>query len=442
MESTLSPVDEGKVRISVRLDESEVEQALGATFRQLAKQVRIKGFRPGKAPRKVLEAHLAPGFARRQALGDLLGDSYRQAVVRHDVDAIASPEIDITAGEEEGPVAFEAVVEVRPCVNVAGYDTIKVSIERPEATPEEIGKEIDAQRAKFGELEEVARPAVDGDHVEIDVDTTLGGEEVPNLCVQDYHYELGSGGVVPEIDENLRGATVGSILEFNAAHPDPEEDGLLRFRVLVKGVNALRLPPFDDQFAARASEFDTAEELRADTAGRIRNVKRSYALSQLRGEVTGALARLVTEEIPDALVDAEVSGRMEDLATYMEKQGQDFEQYLESAGRSRQELADEFRPGAQNNVRIDLGLRAVADAENLEVEEADISEDISRMAAEISEDPGEVRRRMEETGGWSRLRAEMRKQKALRWLMENVEITDADGNPIDYESVVTDESPA
>ena len=440
MESTLAPAEEGKVKILVVLNEAEVEEALASTFRKLASQVRIKGFRVGKAPRKVLEAHLGTGYARRQALVDLLEDSYRQAVVRHDVDAISTAQLDIVAGEEEGPVSYEAVVEVRPSVNVAGYDAIRVEIDPPEATEEEIASEMDALRAQFSELEEVARPAVDGDHVKIDVETRHDGEEVDSLCVQDYLYELGSGGVVPAIDENLRGTSVGDILKFNSPHPDPAASGYLNFRIFVKAVNARRLPPLNDEFAAQSSEFDTVEELQADIAERITSAKKARAARQLQEETLKALARLVVEEPPESLVEDEVRQRLDNLEEFFKRQGQDFSEYLQQSGRSRKDLEEETRPGARESVRIDLGLRAVAAAEGIEADQAELWAEAERAAEATGVELEEVKRRMDQSGGWLGVRADLSKGKALRWLLENVEATDGSGYAIEPQSLLASQS--
>ena len=436
VESTLAPVEEGKVKISVVIDEAEVEEAVESAFREIASQARIKGFRPGKVPRKVLEARLGSGYARRRALVDLVENSYRKAVVRHDVDVIAAAQLDIIAGEEEGPVSYEAVVEVRPSVNVAGYDAIRVEIDPPEATEEEIVSEVEALRAQFGELEEVARPAVDGDHVKIDVNTKYEGEEVDSLCVQDYLYELGSGGVVEEVDENLRGASVGNILKFNSPHPNSEVSGHLSFSILVKAVNSRRLPPLDDDFAARSSEFDTVEELRTDIAERIEASKRVMAARQLQTKTLDALAKLVIEEPPETLVEDEIRRQIEGLEGFFERQGKDFEEYLQASERSRKDLEEETRPSAQESVRIDLGLRAVAAAEGIESDQAELWAEAQRAAEAAGVSPEEIRRRMDESGGWLGVRAELGKRKALQWLLEHVEATDGSGNAVDTQSLL------
>ena len=430
VESTLAPADGGKVRISVRIDEHEVDRAVDAAFRRIARQAKLPGFRPGKAPRKVLEARLGSDYIRAEALQDALGDYYQQAVVHHDVDVIAPPDIDITAGQTDGPVAFDAVVEVRPTVNVDGYDALTVEVPSPLPSDEEISSQIDAVRAQFADLETVARPAIDTDHVTIDVHGSHDGTEVEGLTVADYTYEVGSGAVVAEIDENLRGARAGDILEFNAEHPDPDTDGVLRFRILVKEVQARRLPDLDDDLVRSVSEFDTVAELRGDIVGRLGDAKRTQVRMLLRERISEALAGLVVAEIPEALVVAETDRRLNDVHQALQRQKGDLTQYLAATGQTEEQMREQMREPAEQNVRLDLGLRAVADAEALDVDAADLAADAERTAERMDLDPAEVRSRLDRSGGWSTLRAERRKEMAFDWLMDNVTVTDPDGAPI------------
>ena len=162
-------------------------------------------------------------MARGEALRDAIPDYYAQAVREHDVDVIAAPEIEITEGEDTGPVAFDAVVEVRPIVTVPGYDSLRVTIARPEATDEEIDAQIDRMRRQYAELETVEREAAEGDIVTIDVNGSQAGEPLEGLTAEDYSYEVGSAAIVPELDEVLVGASAGDELSFDADHPDPDE---------------------------------------------------------------------------------------------------------------------------------------------------------------------------------------------------------------------------
>ena len=181
MKAVVEPLEGNKVKLSIEVDEQEFEKAIDAAFRKIAREVRIPGFGPGKAPRRILEARLGKETGQEEALRDALPDYYSQALREHDVDAIAAPEIDITAGEESGPVAFDAVVEVRPQLQLAGYGGLRVEIPSPMVTEEDIDTQVDRLRGNFGELTKIARPARDGDLLTIDLKGTRDGERCAGL---------------------------------------------------------------------------------------------------------------------------------------------------------------------------------------------------------------------------------------------------------------------
>ena len=433
-------MDDNRVKVSVDIDAEEFEQKLDEAFRKLARQVRLPGFRPGKAPRRVLEARLGPQAARGEALSDAVPEYYAQAVNDHDVDVISPPEIDITGGAEEGPVSFDAVVEVRPLITITGYDQLKAEVPSPVPTDEEIDQQVDQLRKQFGELGPVTRPAIDGDTVTMDIYGTYNGEEVEGLTVDDYAYEVGQGAVVPEIDEELRGSKAGEILEFNAQHPDPDEDGLLRFRILVKEVQETVLPDFDDEFAQEASEFDTAEELRTDISDNIARAKRANALASLGSQVGEQLAELVTDDIPDALVDSEVQHRLRTLQMRLGSQGIEMDAYLEAIGQTAEEMAEALREPALQEAKTDLALRAVAAAESIEATDEDVDFELAMLAAQVGQTVDELKSSVfaadESSLKGVRLDAKMRKTR--EWVLERVEIKDPDGNPIQRSSLNPD----
>ncbi|MEZ5144348.1 MAG: trigger factor [Acidimicrobiales bacterium] len=430
MKATVEPLEGNKVKVRVEVDEAEFEKDVDAAFRKLAREVRIPGFRPGKAPRKVLEARLGSSVGRGQALHDAVPEYYSQAVVEHDVDVIAAPEIDITEGEESGPVVFDAVVEVRPKVVVGGYRSLRVTIDSPAVTDDEIDEQIDRLRQRFAELEAVDRPAVDDDVVTIDITGSLGDEELEGLTTDDYSYEVGRGAIVPELDDELRGASVGDILEFDAEHPDPDEEQSLHFRVLVKEVQARVLPDADDDFAAEASEFETIDELRADLHRRSENVKKVQAQVALREKTGEALADLVDDEIPEALVNGEMQQRLQDLAMRLQAQGMDLETYLAMSGKGQEELVAELRETAEQAVKVDLALRAIVEAEAIEATEEDLEEEYQQVATRLDLDVDQIRSQFERAGQVEAVRSDVQKRKAFDWLIEQVEVVDEAGTAI------------
>ncbi len=434
MKTSVEPIEDNKVKVSVEVDEDEFETQIDAAFRRIAREVRIPGFRPGKAPRKILEAQLGVAPGREEALRQALPEYYADAVREHDIDVIAPPEIDITAGEDDGPVAFEAIVEVRPVVSVGGYENLRVTIDRPEPTDEEIEEQIDRMRAQNAELKVVSQPAVDGSFVRIDITGSQDGEELDGLTASDYVYEVGAGTVVEELDSELRGAEAGAILVFTADHPDPEQPPV-DFRVLVKEVNTQVLPEADDEWAAAESEFDTIDELRDDLRRRATTVKKFQAQMQLRERATDALAALVTEDVPPTMLGSEVEARMQNLFQRLTAQGVDLNAYFEQMGQSPEEFSAGLEAEAAQAIRVDLGLRALSEAEAIEADDSDLDAEIERIAQQVGEKPAKVRKQLDRNDQLSLVRSDVRRRKALDWLIEHVEIVDPDGAPIDRELI-------
>jgi trigger factor len=431
VKTTVSPLEGNKVKLSVEVDEDEFDKAISDAYRKIAREVRIPGYRPGKAPRKVLEHRLGSQVGREQALSDALPDYYAQALVEHDVDAIDSPDIDITSGQDDGPVVFDAVVEVRPEVQVPGYGGLRVEITRPTVSDEEVDAQVDRMRQVQSTFADVDRAARDDDAVVIDISGTLDGEPQPGLSADDYSYTVGSGVITPEVDEQLRGAKAGDILGFDAEHPDQEEERDLRFRVLVKQVRERVLPDADDEWAAENSEFETIDELRQSIRDRSLVVRQAQAQAQLRQATGEALAKLVEDEPPEPLVNHEMQHRAQDLALRLQAQGLDPEQWLAASGTTNEQFTAELKEAAQTTVKVDLALRAVADAEDIECTDDDLDDELTSVSERVGEKVDRVRREFERGGQLAAVRSDVRKRKALDWLLERVEIVDEDGQPID-----------
>jgi trigger factor len=449
MRATAAPVEGNRMRLSVEVDEAELSKALEETVRRLSKQVRVPGFRPGHVPRPVLEARLGgPQALRRQAISDALPELYARAVADTALDPIAAPEIDLTSGDADGPLTFDAVVEVRPTVSVAGYAGLVVTVPRPGVREEDVDAQIERLREQSGELEVVGRPASDGDYVTIDIHGRRPGAD--DLDVEDYLYEVGSSSVVAGLDEQLRGAKAGDIVEFTAPLPAPTGAGTdtgaagdeerpvpaaSQLRVLVKEVKRKVLPELTDEWAAEASEFDTLAALRNDVRARLAKLRRVQAQLALRERALAALVELVQDDPPPTLVEAEVRERLHDLGHRLEARRMTLEQFLAASGRDEQALLREIQAEAVWAVRADLALRALADAEGIEVDDAELDQVVAEMADEVRTTPAELRQRLEHAGRLGAVRSDRRKAKALAWLLEHVALVDEDGTPVSQDEL-------
>jgi trigger factor len=434
MKSTVEPIEGNKVKLSIQVDSDSFEHEIDAAFKRIASEVRLPGFRPGKAPRKVLEARIGLDAARMDAIEHAVSKYYAEAIEEHDVDVIAAPEIDITAGREEGDVAFDAVVEIRPTVNPAGYDSLRVTIDSPLVSDEDLEGRLDRLREGYARLETVERAAQVGDSVTIDVVGSRDGEPLEGLVADGYLYEVGSGSVVPELDENLVGAEAGQTLTFTADHPDEGEDPV-DFEVKVTEVKEKVLPEADDAFAAEASEFETLDELSADLREKLAGFKRYQAQIQIHQRTADALAELVDEDIPEPLVDTEMRNRLQELAMRLQAQGFSVDDYLQSLGQGAESFNEEMKEAAVRGVKVDLALRAVAEAEGIEVDDDDLEAEWEAVAARVGRKPAQVKKDFERGGQVSAVRSDLRNRRAMQWLIERVELVDESGSPVDRASL-------
>ncbi|NNC78973.1 MAG: trigger factor [Acidimicrobiales bacterium] len=433
MNTTLETLDDNMVKLSVTIDEAEFEPQLDEAYKRISKEVRMPGFRPGKVPRKLLEQQFGPEMAREEAMRIALPDYYSQAVDETEVDVIASPEIEITDGQASGPITFEAVVEVRPVVTIAGHGGLRVEVVSPLVTDEDVQERLDSIRRQHSTLETVERAAAESDHVTIDIEGTIDGEPVPGLTAEDYDYVVGSGAVVKEIDENVEGASAGDELTFSADHPSEDEDSQIDFVIKVKDVNEQVLPEPTDEFAQEASEFETIAELKADLTDRLADSKKAQAAMQVEEKIGESLAQLITDDLSDAVIENEMDNRAQEMAMRLQAQGIGLEQYLQITGTTPEMFREQLREQAEVSARVDLALRAVIVAESVEVSDEDLDHELLHLAAQVDQPLADVKEQLEQSGRLQAVRSDMRVRAALDWVIERAEIVDEDGNSIDRE---------
>ncbi len=434
METTVEPLEGNKVRLHVAVTDEEFDQAIDSAFRKLARQVKIPGFRPGKAPRRILEARLGSDVAREQALQDALPGYYAEAVETRGLDTIAPPEIDITAGAESGPVEFDAVVEVRPTVELKDYDALRVEVPAPDVSDDAVEAQVDSLRERFADLEDSARPLQDGDFASIDIKGYVHDEVIDALSATDLLYEVGSGLVVDELDAELRGKRPGDILKFTAALPERfgERAGEeVAFQVLVKETKQKVLPDADDEWASEASEFDTIAELRDDIRKRLELFGRVQARAAVREKVLDAVADKVDIEVPDVLVREEMERRLHDFMHRLEHQGLTIPQYLEATGQAQETFIAGLRDGSTRAVKADLALRAVVAREGIEASDDEVDAEITTIAGQMGQKPDKVRRDLDRRGALEALRSEITRGKALQFLIDHATAVDEEGRPLD-----------
>ena len=216
MKSTIETLEGNKVKLSIELEEAEFDREIDAAFRKIAKEIRLPGFRPGKAPRQVVEARIGKDAARTQAIQDAIPEYLSRAVREHDVDIIATPDVELKEGQEAGVVKFDATCEIRPEITVPGYTGLRIELQSPEVTDENLEEVIIGERRRHGVLTDIDRAAATGDYVIVDLAGLRDGAPVVGLNTEDWTYEIGRGWVAPGFDDQLIGAVAGAELTFTA----------------------------------------------------------------------------------------------------------------------------------------------------------------------------------------------------------------------------------
>lgn len=438
--TTVEPLERHKVKLHVEVDAQTFSQAVDAATRKLASEVRLPGFRKGKVPRRLLEARLGPEALRDEALKSAIPDYYEEALRAEAIDAVSAPEIENLSAEAGADVSFDAVVEVRPKVDLGEWKTeVSVTVPDPEATDEQVAAQLDRLREQFGELEPIGRPAAGGDFVTIDIRGYVHSEEIPGTTATDLLYQVGSGGVVPKLDEQLTGTRAGDILKFSDSLPEAFGDRAgqeVSFQVLVKEVSARRLPEVTDDWVRDVSEFETVGELREDIASRVGSIRRVEVAIAARDRAVEALTERITEDPPDAMVGHELRHVLSRFLARLQQQDADLNDYLEATGETEDELIGAMREGAQRAVKADLALQAIAESEGLEPGEEEIDGEVARLAEREGEEPAEMRRNLARSGALDVLRSDMVKRAALEFAVRNVDIRTESGTVLDIDQLL------
>ncbi len=433
MKTQVDEVGKNKVRLTIEVPQADVDKLLGRTYRRLAQEVRVPGFRPGKAPRAVIDQRLGRDFVRNEALKELLPEFYAEAIQSSDLDVVAPPAIDIKTFEDGQDLTFEAVVETRPTPELKEYAGLKANKPPAEVTDEELDEQIERLRIRFSPVEVTERPLRKEDFALIDLTTYRHDETIDELTAKDLLIELGGEMVVLELDAELEGKRKGDILKLTATLPERfgERAGWqVGMQVLVKETKARKLLPLDDELAKTASEFDTLDELREDIRRRLAEIKEAQAESRLRDNVMDAFVNHGVEvDMPEGMVDLEVDGLLTTLAQVLGAQGASLERYMQVNDLDADALRGRFREQAERNITLRLGLDAVAAAEGLEVTEEDRDKEVERLAARAERTSDEVRELLDQREDWESVDGDILRAKALDLLVERAEITVTEEEP-------------
>lgn len=432
MKSTIEKLSPTRVRINVEVPFTELQPDFDRAYKQLAQQVRLPGFRPGKAPAKLLEARVGRGAVLEQVVNDALPARYSEAISSGDLRPLGQPDIEVTRMQDGEELVFTAEVDVRPDIELPDLSAMKISVDPVEITDEDVDAQLQSLRARFGTLKGVQRPAEKGDFVSLDLSAEVNGEEIPDGKADGLSHEIGSGQLIDGLDEAIIGLSEGESKTFTTKLVAGEHSGEdAAVTVTVKSLKERELPDADDEFAQMASEFDTMEELRENLVEQVRRVKRIHQAEKIRDSALETLLELVDVPLPEAIVSAQVDSALHNAIHGMDHDEDKFAEALEAQGSSREKFDAETREAAEKAVKTQLLMDAIADELDIQVGESDLSERLVLMSRQYGIEPQQLVNLLQQQNQLPVVYADVRRGLAVAAVVEKATVSDTAGEVID-----------
>jgi trigger factor len=432
VKSTVEKLSPTRVRINVEVPFAEWEGDFDAALKQMAKQVRLPGFRPGKVPVKLLEARIDKDAMLDQVVGEAVPSKYSEAVTTADVRPLGQPEIEITKKVYGEDLEFTAEVDVRPEIELPDLEGLKFAVDPIEVTDEEVDAELQSLRARFGTLTGVERAAENGDFVSIDLSATADGEDVPEAKTEGLSHEIGSGQLIEGLDEAITGLKDGESRVFTTTLAAGEHAAQeAQVTVTVKSVKERELPEPDDEFAQLASEFDTIDELKSSLTDQVQRVKRIEQAEQIRDKALEVLLEQVEVPLPEKVVQAQVDDTLHNAIHGLEHDEARFAEALEEQGSTREEFDADNRTNAEKAVKTQLLMDAIADKLDIQVGQTDLTERLVLMSRQYGLEPQQLLQYLQENNQLPAMFADVRRGLTVAAVVHGATVTDTDGNVID-----------
>jgi trigger factor len=426
LKTTVTELENSRARVEVEVSAEDVGVQIQRAARGLAREMRMPGFRKGKAPPSMVVQRMGFASVFEQALQDALPEWYQRAVYESGVVPIGDPQVEVTeAPSSEGEtLSFKFEVGVRPVAELGEYLGLDVEKPSTDVPGEVIDLEVDRLREGMASLDPVERPAAEGDHVLVDFVGSLDDVEFEGGTASDHMIEIGSGQLIDNFEEQIIGASAGDEVKVEVTFP--EEYGAAElagqdavFAVTVKEVREKKLPEADDDFAAEASEFDTLEELRSDIAAKLADGAEQRVEQEFRVAAVDAAVANATVELPEEIVKARGMERWERVERQMAQQGMNPDTYLQMQGKTREEIVDESLPDAEQEIRREAVLVAVGEAEGIEVSDAEMEEELEHMASHERTTAAKLLERLKRDGRHELVAADIRVRKAIDRIAES-----------------------
>lgn len=441
MKSSVESLSATRVKLTVDVPFDELKPEFDNAFKNLAQQVSLPGFRKGKVPAKILEARLGRPTILNEVLNDMLPSRYGDAVQEHDLKVLGQPDIDISELEDNDHVTFTAEVDVRPEIEVPDFSAISVEIDAVSADEDAIAHELGHLQARFGTLKPVERAVSDGDFISIDMSATIDGEPVEDASTEGLSYEVGSATLVDGLDSAVVGLAEGESTTFTSKLVSGERvDEDAEVTVTVKSVKERELPELDDDFAQLASEFDTIEELRDSVKLQVEEQLKGQQATDIRDKVLAVALEQTEVPLPESVVQEQVDGQIQQLLSQFGGDEKVFEQMLAAQDITREKFEEDAREGAEDSVRTQLFLDALADIEKPEVSQQELTDHILFTAQRYGMDPNQFVMQLQQSGQIANLFADVRRGKALALNICKVAVTDSTGASVDPKDFFADEA--
>lgn len=420
MKTAVEKLNPTLAKIEVEVPFAEFKPYLDRTYKNLAGQISVPGFRKGKLPKQLIEQRAGFDYIVEASLNDALNDYYAQALGENELSPLAQPELDVqsqpSTENREADVKLTITVTVRPEIELPNYEGLEVEVDEVEVTAEDEVQALDALRERFGTLKTVERPAADKDFVTIDIAAEIDGEQVD--AANDLSYQIGSGTMLDGIDEALTGLSAGEDATFETKLSGGEHAGeQATIKVKLSAVKERELPAADDEFAQLASEFDTIEELKEDIKKQVAEAKVAEQGTQARDKVLAKLVELVEIPVPEKVIEDQLE--------------QHFNNPNAEAGHDTEEHRAEVRANTETAFKNEMVLDAVADKEEVTVDQAEMINYIITMSSQYGMDPNQFAQMLDGSGQAGALVGEVRRSKALAAVLKTAVVKDTKGNVVD-----------
>lgn len=443
MKTDVEELSPTRVRLTIEVPFEELKANLDQAYREVGRQVRVPGFRPGRIPPRVIDQRVGRGAVLEQAVNDAVPQLYGKALEEHEVFALGQPDLEVTKLDDGKELTFTAEVDVRPKFDIPDLDGMPVTVDDADVTPDQVEEYIGSLRERFASLKGEDRPVQDGDYVSIDLAAGVDGEPVEDAQASGISYEVGSASMLEGLDDALLGMAQGDAKTFTAELGGGKLAGMQAdVTVTVHSVKVKELPELDDEFAQSASEFDTLGELRAGTRAQLETMRRAGQAEQARERALDAVLARLDIPLPDSLVDQEIQLRRQSLDDRLSRSGSERGAYLAAVGMTAEELDADFDKDARRSVKAGFVLDKLAVQEKLGVDQAELGAYVTEQAYRMGVPPDRLAKELADRGQLSAAIADVLRGKSLSLIAEGAKITDESGRGVDLTELERPDEPA